>query len=98
MSADPKFSDLLKTLTELQLSEEQEENFTELFFLLVQFSSMKKTDGAEDVLHNFETAIEQVEQKICSVRSEFERRDQFLAIHSETRKGITLASKKIELL
>jgi len=72
-----EYAEKLSSLTEIQISYEQRENFAELFFILNQLDTYKR--NAREIRHNaiqeLEYGVASMEERIQAVNEEIERRD-----------------------
>jgi hypothetical protein len=81
--AECSYEEKLTTLSDMELSHEQSDNFVELLFLQIQFEAEKKENNRlgnpTKTLTNFQDSITKVETKIRTVKKEIDRRDSITA-------------------
>lgn len=75
-SVESDYVERLSSLSDIELMNEQDENFVALVSLLCQLNSIRQDRGiSEKIIDRFENSVSSIEGKIKVVRTEIEDRD-----------------------
>jgi hypothetical protein len=91
-SQDADYTDKLSFLSDLELVREQDENYVEFFFFLVQYESMKCNPSVRsDTIREFELSFLRMQKRIRAVKAEIRYRDSVLEDCRTARESTVLS-------